>query len=125
MLGLPHGTRARAAGLLECLQRPPTKSGRPVYFLLIEDQTGLLQCTIFEDVYRRRGGEVLHRSGAFLLDGRVERDRRRGPSFLVDRIRDLTRILEGFVPEPRATPSSGAFVRAGRRGAARRRRRAG
>src|SRR3712207_8123336 len=40
ILDLPHGTRARVAGLLESLQRPPTKSGRPVYFLLIEDEAG-------------------------------------------------------------------------------------
>ena len=117
ILELPHGTRARAAGLLESLQRPPTRSGRPVYFLLIEDEAGLFQATIFEGVYKR-DGHVLHQRGAFLLDGRVEQDRRRGFSFLVERVRDLSGPLEatGGVPEPRATPSSGAFLRAKRRG---------
>jgi error-prone DNA polymerase len=117
ILELPHGTRARAAGLLEILQRPPTKSGRPVYFLLIEDEAGLFQATIFEGVYKR-DGHVLHRRGAFLLDGRVERDERRGFSFLVERVRDLSGALEGAkrVPEPRAASSSGAFIRARRRG---------
>ena len=117
ILELPHGTRARAAGLLESLQRPPTKSGRPVYFLLIEDEAGLFQATIFEGVYRR-DGHVLHQRGAFLLDGKVEQDERRGFSFLVERVRDLSEGLEtaGRVPEPRATPSSGAFLRAKRRG---------
>ncbi|CAA9460834.1 MAG: hypothetical protein AVDCRST_MAG28-3154, partial [uncultured Rubrobacteraceae bacterium] len=43
---LPHGTRARVAGLLEYLQCPPTKSGNPVWFLLVEDEQGLLQATI-------------------------------------------------------------------------------
>ena len=52
ILELSHGC-ARAAGLLESLQRPPTMSGQPVYFLLIEDETGLLQATIFERVYER------------------------------------------------------------------------
>lgn len=52
MISLPHGTHARAAGLLESLQRPPTKSGRPVYFLLVEDEWGLLQATIFRPVLR-------------------------------------------------------------------------
>jgi error-prone DNA polymerase len=113
---LPHGTRARAAGLLEALQRPPTKSGCPVYFLLIEDGAGLLQVTIFEGVYARYG-HLLHRCGAFLLDGRVEQDGRRGFSFLVERVRDLAKALEAGdrVPEPRAVPSSGAFVRAGKK----------
>jgi len=118
ILDLPHGTRVRAAGLLEELQRPPTRSGRPVYFLLIEDEAGLLQATIFEGVYRRYG-HVLHQRGAFLLDGRVEQDRRRGFSFLVERIGDLQEVLaneEDRVPEPRAAASSGAFIQAKRRG---------
>ena len=117
ILGLPHGTQARAAGLLESLQRPPTKSGRPVYFLLIEDEAGLFQATIFEGVYQR-DGHILHQKGAFLLDGRVEQDRRRGFSFLVERVRDLSGALEAArrLPEPRADPSSGAFLRAKRRG---------
>jgi error-prone DNA polymerase len=119
ILDLPHGTRARAAGLLEELQRPPTRSGRPVYFLLIEDEAGLLQATIFEGVYRRYG-HVLHQRGSFLLEGRVEHDRRRGFSFLVERIGDLSEVLAGAaesrVSAPRAVASSGAFVRAKRRG---------
>jgi error-prone DNA polymerase len=117
ILELPHGTRARAAGLLEVLQRPPTRSGRPVYFLLIEDEAGLFQATIFEGVYKRCG-HVLHHRGAFLLDGHVERDERRGFSFLVEGVRDLSGALEaaGRVPEPRAAASSGAFLRAKRRG---------
>jgi error-prone DNA polymerase len=116
ILDLPHGARARAAGLLESLQRPPTRSGRPVYFLLIEDEAGLLQATVFEGAYRRYG-HVLHHSGAFLLEGRVEQDRRRGFSFLVERVLDLREALAGSgSPEPHSVSSSGALVRARRPG---------
>jgi error-prone DNA polymerase len=116
ILDLPHGRRARAAGLLEELQRPPTRSGRPVHFLLVEDEAGLLQATIFEGVYKRCG-HVLHQRGAFLLEGKVEQDRRRGFSFLVERIHDLQEVLanETRMPEPRAVATSGAFVQAKRR----------
>ena len=116
ILDIPHGTRVRAAGLLESLQRPPTKSGRPVYFLLIEDEWGLLQATIFERVYARYG-HLLHREGMFLLEGVVEQDIQRGFSFLVHRIEGLGGgILAGTgVPTPRTTSFSGAFLRAGRR----------
>jgi error-prone DNA polymerase len=121
ILGLPHGTRVQAAGLLEELQRPPTRSGRPVYFLLIEDEAGLLQVTIFEGVYRRYG-HILHQRGAFLLKGKVEQDHRRGFSFLVERISDLQEALTdeagARMPGPRMVASSGAFVRAKRRGRA-------
>jgi error-prone DNA polymerase len=119
ILGLPHGMQVRAAGLLEELQRPPTRSGRPVYFLLIEDEAGLLQATIFEGVYRRYG-HVLHQRGAFLLEGKVEQDRRRGFSFLVERIGDLQDAFAGAaeaqVPKPQSVTSSGDFVRAKRWG---------
>ncbi len=115
VMGLPHGTRARAAGLLECLQSPPTKSGHPVYFLVIEDEAGLLQTTIFRPVYERYG-HLLHREGAFLLEGRVERTDSRGFAFLVQRIESLRGALAGSIPAPRVSPSPGAFLRAGRRG---------
>jgi hypothetical protein len=63
---------------------------------------------------------VLHQRGAFLLEGKVEQDHRRGFSFLVERISDLQEVLanedEARVPEPRAVASSGAFVQAKRRG---------
>jgi error-prone DNA polymerase len=111
---LPHGTRARAAGLLECLQCPPTKSGRPVWFLLIEDEWGLLQATIFRGVYEKYG-DLLHHRGSFFLEGRVENTPKKGFSFLVERVRDLREVLSGAkMPTPKT--ASEAFLRAGRRG---------
>lgn len=116
MRRLRHGTRVRAAGLIECLQCPPTKSGKPVWFLLIEDEFGLLQATIFRSVYERYG-DLLHHKGAFLLEGRVEQDRRRGFSFVVERIGDLREALLGAkVLSSEAVPRSEAILRAGRRG---------
>ena len=115
IMDLPHGTRARAAGLIECLQNPPTKSGHRVYFLLIEDQWGLLQATIFRSVYERYG-HVLHDEGAFLVEGRVEQTIKKGFAFLVHRVRSLQdMLLDARVPVPRVVSSPGAFLRAGRR----------
>ena len=115
VMRLPHGSRARAAGLIECLQSPPTKSGHPVYFLVIEDEAGLLQTTIFRSVYEKFG-HLLHREGAFLLEGRVERTDARGFAFGVQGIKSLRAALTGSIPTPRVSPSPGAFLRAGRRG---------
>jgi error-prone DNA polymerase len=111
---LPHGSVARVAGLIECLQSPPTKSGYPVYFLVVEDEEGLIQTTLFRSAYERCG-ELLHREGAFLMEGRVERTSSRGFAFLVRNARSLGQLLAG-VPLPRASPSPGAFLRVGRRG---------
>ena len=90
---LPHGTRARAAGVLETLQAPPTRSGALVHFLLTEDASGLLQSTVFERLYRR-SGHVLYETDAYLLEGRVEHDPRRGFSFVVQRIGALDEALD-------------------------------
>lgn len=112
---LHHGTITRVAGFLECMQRPPTRSGRPVYFLMIEDESGLLQTTIFRPVYERFG-HILHQRSSYLLEGRVEKDGRRGFSFLVQRIEDLAAALSASdVPAAPAVPTSGSFIRAGRR----------
>ncbi|WP_166180752.1 DNA polymerase III subunit alpha [Rubrobacter tropicus] len=91
---LPHGTRARAAGVLETLQAPPTRSGALVHFLLTEDASGLLQSTIFERSYHRFG-HVLYETSAYLLEGRVEQDERRGFCFIVERLADLDAVLRG------------------------------
>ena len=116
IMDLPHGTHARAAGLIECLQNPPTKSGHRVYFLLIEDQWGLLQATIFRSVYERYG-HILHGEGAFLLEGKVEQTIKKGFAFLVHRVRSLQEVLiDARVPVPRVASAPGAFLRAGRRG---------
>ena len=92
MLSLPHGTRARAAGIIEILQRPPTRSGRPVWFPLVEDESGLLQATVFEKTYQSYG-HVLHHESAYLMEGLVEQDGRRGFSYLVERIEPLHAAL--------------------------------
>jgi error-prone DNA polymerase len=110
---LPHGTRARAAGMIECLQCPPTKSGHSVYFLVVEDEWGLLQATIFRPVYERYG-DLLHHEGACLVEGRVEQTIERGFSFLVHHIESLRDVLSE-TRVPRVASSPGAFLRAGRR----------
>jgi hypothetical protein len=71
--------------------------------------------TISDGVYKRYG-HILYRRSAFLIEGKVEQDRRRAFSFLAERISDLHGALTGKaeirVPEPRAVASSRAFVQA-------------
>ena len=108
------GRPARPVGLTARLRSPRPSSRRPVYFLVIEDEAGLLQTTIFRSVYERFG-HLLHREGAFLMDGRVERTDARGFAFGVQGIKSLREALKGSIPTPRVSPSPGAFLRAGRR----------
>jgi len=66
-----HGSRARAAGLVTCRQRPDTASG--VIFVTLEDETGCVNVVVWRDLIERQRRELL---GARLLavEGSIERD---------------------------------------------------
>jgi error-prone DNA polymerase len=68
---LPHGRRARAAGLVTCRQRPDTASG--VIFVTLEDETGCASVVVWPGVAERQRQPLL---GARLLgvEGTIERD---------------------------------------------------
>lgn len=67
------GRTVAAAGVVIRPHRPPTRSGRTVVFLSLEDETGLIDVTIFEDVYRKYA-PVIFCQGLLLIQGRVERN---------------------------------------------------
>ncbi|HUQ74923.1 MAG TPA: error-prone DNA polymerase [Burkholderiales bacterium] len=68
---LPHGARARVAGLVTCRQRPDTASG--VIFVTLEDEAGNVNVVVWSRLVERQRRELL---GAQLLgvQGRIERD---------------------------------------------------
>lgn len=71
---LPPGRQVRAAGLRIRPHRPPTRSGRTVVFFSLEDETGLLDVTVFENVYQKFGRLIFCQS-ALLVRGRlIDRD---------------------------------------------------
>nr|PZN44111.1 MAG: hypothetical protein DIU70_02915 [Bacillota bacterium] len=87
--GLEAGAPVRVAGLVIRPHRPPTRSGRVVVFFSLEDETGLIDVTVFEDVYLRYGHLIFQEPRPPLaVFGRVER-RGRGVSVTAYRIREL------------------------------------
>ena len=58
LAALPGGRWVKVAGVLLRPHRPPTKSGRVVVFMSLEDEFGLTDVTVFEDVYQRYGGLI-------------------------------------------------------------------
>jgi error-prone DNA polymerase len=65
----PHLT---VAGLVVRPHRPPTKSGRTVVFFTLEDETGILDVTVFESVYQRCG-KAIFTQPMVTVTGRLER----------------------------------------------------
>lgn len=67
---LPHGRRARVAGLVLIRQRPGTASG--VVFITLEDETGVANLIVRPKVFDRYRAAARH-AGLLVCDGLVER----------------------------------------------------
>ncbi len=87
-LGMKHGTRIRVAGLNVRPHRPPTRSGEPVLFSQVEDETGLLQVTVAGPAIATCTAGFLT-SPAVVVEGELHR-RGRGATLYADRVAPLT-----------------------------------
>jgi error-prone DNA polymerase len=69
LTALPHGARARYAGIVICRQRPGTASG--VTFMTLEDETGFVNVVVWPRVFE--AFPVLAKTASFLgITGRIE-----------------------------------------------------
>ncbi|MCL6450291.1 MAG: DNA polymerase III subunit alpha [Acetobacteraceae bacterium] len=111
---LAHGARVRVAGLPVRPHRPPTRSGRTVVFLSLEDEGGLVDVTVFEDVYQRCGAAIFaDPAPALAVEGRLQR-RGAGVSVLAEVVEELGRRHLGG---PAHRPDTAGAVRPGATGA--------
>jgi error-prone DNA polymerase len=95
--GRAHGSRARAAGLVTCRQRPDTASG--VIFVTLEDETGTVNVVVWRDLIERQRRELL---GARLLavEGTIERDGE-VVHLIARRLRDRSALLGALLARSR------------------------
>ncbi|MBP7892917.1 MAG: DNA polymerase III subunit alpha [Firmicutes bacterium] len=70
--GARNGQAVRVAGLVVRPHRPPTRSGKTVVFLSLEDELGLTDVTVFESIYQKYGA-LIYGSPALLIAGTVSR----------------------------------------------------
>jgi error-prone DNA polymerase len=71
---LQPGTRAFVVGNPIRLRFPPTRSGRRVLFFDLEDETGLLNITVFEETYQRDGHSIVCSPYATVVGEAQDRD---------------------------------------------------
>lgn len=69
---MTDGSRVRVAGIVVRPHRPPTRSGRTVVFLSLEDEFGLMDVTVFERVYQEYGA-IIYGEPALVVTGRIQR----------------------------------------------------
>ncbi len=67
-----HGQAVRTAGLVVRPHRPPTRSGKTVVFLSLEDELGLTDVTVFEGIYQKYGA-LIYANPSLLVAGTVSR----------------------------------------------------
>ncbi len=85
---LPDGRHVRVAGIVIARQRPPIKSGQTVVFITLEDETGLIEVTVFERIYKQ-WGKVIFSNSALIVDGILQKRGRYGTVVLGRRFRPL------------------------------------
>ncbi len=73
LAGVSAGEPVKVAGIPVRPHRPPTRSGRTVVFLSLEDEHGLAEVTVFEGVYRRYGHLLFPPAPLLAVAGRAER----------------------------------------------------
>ncbi len=70
----PAGRTVRVAGVLVRPRRPPTRSGKTVVFLSLEDETGLIDVTVFSRIYEKYGHVIFSdRVPPLVVTGEVQR----------------------------------------------------
>ncbi|ACL04367.1 nucleic acid binding OB-fold tRNA/helicase-type [Desulfatibacillum aliphaticivorans] len=80
------GRYVKACGRVIIIHTPPTKSGKRVMFITLEDARGLFDVTVFENVSKRCAKIVLSQT-VLVVEGVVNRFGLRGVSILARNIR--------------------------------------
>jgi error-prone DNA polymerase len=89
---LPSGARAHVVGNPIRLRFPPTSSGKRVMFFDLEDESGLLNVTCFDDTYQRDGHTVITSKYITIYGEAQNRDGH--TAFLARRIYPYKALLE-------------------------------
>ncbi len=90
---LSTGALVRVAGLLVTVHTPPTRSGRRVMFITIEDETGLMDLVAFEDVQKSWAGAIFT-SPVLFAEGVLKKEGRDGRALSIT----MKRLLRPPVP---------------------------
>ena len=76
LLKKEDGAYVKVAGIPVCPHRPPTRSGKVVVFLSLEDEHGLIDITVFDSIYQRFGSLLFGDVPPVLeMKGRLSTDR--------------------------------------------------
>ncbi len=95
--GRPHGTRARACGLVTMRQRPMTASG--TIFITLEDETGTVNVVVWPRLWEKQRA-VLVSASVLAVDGVLETDGE-VHHLIADRLHDFSELAAGLASRSR------------------------
>jgi DNA polymerase III alpha subunit len=79
---IPSGRRVRITGILVIVHTPPTKSGKRVMFITMEDETGLIDVVAFPKAQTGFARDILT-SEVLTVEGRLQRVGKHGLSISI------------------------------------------
>jgi len=94
---IPSGRRVKVAGIMVIIHTPPTKSGKRVQFITLEDETGLIDAVAFPNT-QEKFARIILTSEVLAVQGRLHRQGKMGVSVSIV----IERVL---------APWSGSLVR--------------
>ncbi len=86
---IPAGRRVKLAGSVIGYQTPPTRNGKRVVYVIMEDGTGIADVTVFSDV-QEKCGQVLFREGWLTVEGKIQRRGRKATSIIAEELYPLS-----------------------------------
>ncbi|MFC1899534.1 DNA polymerase III subunit alpha [Chloroflexota bacterium] len=85
---IPTGEKIKLAGSVIRYQTPPTRNGKRVVYVIMEDGTGIADVTVFSDV-QEKCGQVLFREGWLKIEGKIQRRGKKATSIIADSLLPL------------------------------------
>jgi DNA polymerase III alpha subunit len=70
---MPSGKRVRVTGMLVIIHMPPTKSGKRIMFVTMEDETGLIDVVVFPAAQTHCAQAVMT-SEVLTVEGKLQRE---------------------------------------------------
>jgi error-prone DNA polymerase len=94
---IPAGRRIKLAGSVIRYQTPPTRNGKRVVYVIMEDGTGIADVTVFSDV-QEKCGQVLFRERWLSVKGKIQRRGPKATSIIAEELYPLRRAARQIVP---------------------------
>lgn len=102
LISLPNATDVLVAGIRVATQTPPTRNGKRVVFLSLDDGTGCADVTFFDEA-QQRAGPLLFTSSLLLVAGKTRRTGQRGISVVAENAWSLNEIAREYERKHAAT----------------------